>query len=293
MKLSSLAAAVAFAFLLSLNTARAADKGKPSKILFVSQSKGFVHGSVRRKETLAPAEIALTQLGEQTGLFEVHCTQDCAADFTKENLQNYDIVAFYTTGNLPIAEKDMQYFFGDWLKQNGHGVLGFHSAGDTFHNDGRYWDMIGGVFIGHPWGSGTKVTLTNHETDNPLVAPFGQNHTQKEEIYMYRHWQPKKVRVLLSLDYSKSPTGNAVPTAHGYHVPVCWIKNYGEGKVYFNNLGHREDTWTSKPYLNSITQAVKWIRGEIEVDATPNPDVSAAQENKAQADFAAGDFKKK
>ncbi len=293
MKLSSLTAAMAFAVLLSFSATHAADKAKPSKVLFVTQSKGFVHSSVRRKETLAPAEIALTQLGEQTGLFEVHCTQDCEADFTKENLQKYDIVAFYTTLDLPIAEKDMQYFFDDWLKQKGHGVLGFHSAGDTFHNDERYWDMIGGVFIGHPWTAGTKVTLTNHETDNPLVAPFGKDHTQLEEIYMYEHWQPKKVRVLLSLDYSQSPTGNAVPTKHGYHVPVCWIKNYGKGKVYYNNLGHREDTWTSKPYLNSITQAVKWIRGDIEVDATPNPDVSAAQEKKAQADFAAGNFQKR
>ena len=282
-----------FSALLMSGVGHAADKVKPSKVLFVTQSKGYVHSSVRRKETLAPAEIALTQLGEQTGLFEVHCTQDCEADFTKENLQNYDIVAFYTTLDLPIAEEDMQYFFNLWLKQKGHGVLGFHSAGDTFHNDKRYWDMIGGVFIAHPWTAGTKVTLTNHEVDNPLVAPFGQNHTQLEEIYMYEHWQPEKVRVLLSLDYSKSPTKNAVPTQHGYHVPVCWIKNYGEGKVYYNNLGHREDTWTSKPYLDSITQAVKWIRGDIEVDATPNPDVSAAQEKKAQADFAAGDFKKK
>lgn len=289
----ALAALIASELLLAPTFLSAAEKAKPSKVLFVSQSKGFVHGSVRRKETLAPAEIALTQLGEQTGLFEVHCTQDCEADFTKENLQNYDIVAFYTTGNLPISEENMQYFFNVWLKQKGHGVLGFHSAADTFHNDERYWDMIGGTFISHPWGAGTKVTLTNHEVDNPLVAPFGQNHTQQEEIYMYRHWQPEKVRVLLSLDYSQSPTGAAVPTEHGYHVPVCWIKNYGDGKVYFNNLGHREDTWTRKPFLDSITQAVKWIRGDISVDATPNPDVSAAQEKKAQADFAAGNFKKK
>lgn len=266
---------------------------KPSKVLFVTQSKGFVHGSVKRKEALSPSEIALTQLGEQSGLFDVDCTQDCEADFTKENLQKYDIVAFYTSGNLPIAEADMQYFFGDWLKQKGHGVLGFHSAGDTFHNDERYWDMIGGTFIAHPWGAGTKVTLANHEPGNPLTAPFGTDYTQQEEIYMYRHWQPAKVRVLLSLDYAKSPTGTPVPTEHGYHVPVCWIKNYGEGKVYFNNLGHREDTWTRKPFLDSITQAVHWIRGEVDIDATPNPDVSAAHEKKSQSDFEAGDFKKK
>lgn len=267
---------------------------KPSRVLFVTQSKGFTHGSVRRPEgQLAPAEIALTQLGEQTGLFQVDCTQDAEADFTRENLQNYDVVAFYTTGNLPIKEQDLDYFFNDWLKQAGHGVLGFHSATDTFHNYKPYWDMIGGTFISHPWSAGHTVTLTNHEPENPIVAPFGEEFVIKDEIYMYRQWQPEKVRVLLSLDYSKSPTNAPVPTEHGYHVPVCWIKDYGDGRVYVNNLGHNEGSWTNKAYLESITRAVKWIRGEIDVDATPNPEVSAAQEAKAQKDFIAGDFKKK
>ncbi len=293
MNLRPVIAAISCLSLSISSLAFAAEKPKPSKVLFVTQSKGFVHGSVKRKESLAPAEIAVTQLGEQTGLFEVHCTQDCEADFTKENLQNYDIVAFYTSGDLPISKENMDYFFNDWLKQKCHGVLGFHSAADTFREEKLYWDMIGGTFISHPWTAGTQVTFTNHELNNPLVSPFGANHTQLEEIYMYRHWQPEKVRVLLSLNYAKSPTKNPVPTEFGYHVPVCWIKNYGEGKVYFNNLGHREETWTQQPYLDSIANAVKWMRGEIEIDATPNPDVSAAQEKKAQADFEAGNFKKK
>ncbi len=85
--------------------ARSADEPATKvKALFLTQSKGFVHGSVnRRKETLAPAEIAMTQLGQQTGLYDLHCTQDGAADITKDNLKNYDIVMFYTTGDLPIS----------------------------------------------------------------------------------------------------------------------------------------------------------------------------------------------
>ena len=276
--------------LCSPNFARAADK--PSRILFVTESKGFVHGSVRRPEgKLAPAEIALTQLGQQSGLFTVDCTQDTATDFTRENLQNYDIVAFYTTGDLPIAEADRDYFFKEWLPTAGHGVLGFHSAADTFHEYEPYWDMIGGTFINHPWTSGMTITLNIHDPGNPLVAPLGSQFVIKDEIYMYRHWQPEKVRVLASLDYSKSPTDRPVPTEFGYHVPVIWAKDYGDGKVYFSNLGHNESTWTNKAVLASILNAVKWIRGDIDVDVTPNPEVSAAQEEKARKDFEAGDFK--
>ena len=35
----------------------------------------------------------------------------------------------------------------------------------------------------------------------------------------------------------------------------------------------------------AITQAVKWMRGEIECDATPNPEVSKAHEEKSQKDI--------
>jgi uncharacterized protein len=69
----------------AVTSASAQDKPKV-KALMLTQSVGFVHGSVNRKEqTLAPAEIAMTQLGQQSGLFEVHCTQNAEADFTKEN----------------------------------------------------------------------------------------------------------------------------------------------------------------------------------------------------------------
>jgi len=290
--LSMLLTIVALLGLCQVKPADAADK--PVRILFVTQSVGFKHGSVTRPEgKLAPAEVALIQLGQQTGRFEVDCTQDVAADFTKANLANYDIVAFYTTGDLPIAETDRDYFFKEWLPKKGHGVLGFHSAADTFHEYEPYWDMIGGTFISHPWNSKSTVTFTNHEPDNVLVKSFGPELVIEDEIYMYRHKQPEKIRVLLSLDYSKSPTSNEVPTEFGYHVPLCWIRQIGDGKVYFNNLGHNETSWTNQAYLDSIANAVEWIRGTKEVDATPNPEVSAAQEEKSAHDFVAGGFKKK
>ena len=52
---------------------------KPARVLFVTQSIGYRHGSVTRPDgELAPAEIAMIQLGQQTGRFEVDCTQDSA-----------------------------------------------------------------------------------------------------------------------------------------------------------------------------------------------------------------------
>ena len=101
--------------IVSAAPALADDAEKPKeggyRILMVTQSQGFKHGSVTRKDgQLAPAEQALTEIGIKSNLFRVDCTQDVAKDFTKENLKNYDIVFFYTTGDLPIADEAKDYF---------------------------------------------------------------------------------------------------------------------------------------------------------------------------------------
>lgn len=256
-----------------------AEDGEPARILMVTQSQGFRHGAVTRKDgQLAVAERVMTELGISSNLFRVDCTQDVAKDFTKEKLQHYDIVFFYTTGNLPIAEDDLDYFFNDWLKQKGHGFIGTHSAADTYKNYEPYWDMLGGTFNGHPWGSGSTVTITVHDTEHPASKPWGKEFTIRDEIYRFKNWQPEKVRVLASLNMAK--TDKKEP----YHVPILWVKNYGNGKVMHQSLGHREDVWTNETYQASLLGGIKWILGLEAGDATPNPELSAAQEKKAKAD---------
>src|SRR5579859_6050456 len=117
--------------------------GKKARMLMVTTSKTFTHGPVKReKEELAPAEVAVTQLGQTSGLFTVDCTQDPVRDFTPENLKKYDIVFFYTQGpSLEIPEKNMEFFLNTWLKQKGHGFVATHSSTDTYGEYEPYWDM--------------------------------------------------------------------------------------------------------------------------------------------------------
>lgn len=262
-----------------------AEEGGPkhaARILMVTQSQGFRHGVVTRADgKLSPAERVLTELGVSSNLFRVDSTQDAAKDFTKENLKNYDIVFFYTTGDLPIKQEDLDYFFNDWLKQEGHGFLGTHSAADTYHNYKPYWDMIGGTFNGHPWGAGSTVTITVHDTNHPAAKPWGEEFTIQDEIYRFKNWQPEKVRVLMSLNMAKTDLKEP------YHVPILWVKNYGDGKVMHMSLGHREDVWTYPTYQQSLLGGIQWILGELPGDATPNPELSQAEEAKAKADVAA------
>ncbi len=269
---------VAIALVLSSGDLRA-QKPANGRILMVTQSAGFRHGSVNRGDKpLSPAERVMTELGVSSNLFRVDCTQDVAADFTREKLENYNIVMFYTTGKLPIKQEDLDYFFNDWLKQEGHGFIGTHSAADTYKDYKPYWDMIGGTFNGHPWGAGSTVTITVHDPDHPVAKPWGKEFTLKDEIYQFKNWQPEKVRVLMSLNMAKTQLKKP------YHIPICWVKEYGKGRVMHMSLGHREDVWTNPTYQQSLLGGVKWILGHEEGEAKPNPDLSEAQEKKAKAD---------
>ena len=260
------------ALLMVAQAVFAADKAPKPRILFLTQSKGFTHGSVRRSTSeRSPAELAMMQLAQRSGEFTIRCSQNAEADITKENLQNYDIVAFYTTGKLPIAEADIEYLLGEWLHQKGHGYMGFHSATDTYKDYEPYWDLSGGTFNGHPWGSNTPVTFKIHDTDHPAMKPFGGDRLDfKDEIYQYSNWQPEKCHVLMSLDMEHTKLKRP------YHVPVAWCKNVGDGKMFYNNMGHREDTWQDERILQSIVGAVRWIAGKEKGSAEPNPEVSAA-----------------
>jgi type 1 glutamine amidotransferase len=250
---------------------------KAARLLFVTESQGFRHGAVTRQgDKLAVAEQVMTELGISTGLFRAECTQDSARDFTKEKLQDVDIVMFYTTGDLPIPEDVREYFFDTWLKQPGHGFLGVHSAADTYHNYKPYWDMIGGTFNGHPWGAGSTVTVTVHDEKHPMSKVWGEEFELQDEIYRFKNWQPEKVHVLMSLNMAKTDLKEP------YHVPVAWVKDYGQGKVAHMSLGHREDVWTNPTYQASLAGAIRWMLGLEEGDATPNPELSKAEEQKAK-----------
>lgn len=261
---------------MTQETVEAETLGK-AKVLFVTQSVGYRHKSVTRAEgKLSTAELAMRQLSQQTGLFHLYPTQDVATDFVRGKLDDYDIVMFYTTGDLPIAGKDLDYFFNTWLKQKGHGFIGFHSAADTYKEYQPYWEMIGGTFNGHPWNSNTTVTISVHDPEHPAMVPLESEFSISDEIYWYKNWQPEKVRVLMSLNMAKCDPKKST------HVPVAWVKEWGDGKVFFNNLGHNATTWTDQRFLKSTRGAIRWILGLEEGDATPNPEISKAEQAKAQ-----------
>jgi len=176
-----------------------------------------------------------------------------------EHLKGVDAVIFAnTTGDLPLPDRQG---FIDWVKA-GHGFVAMHSGSDTFHGFKPYIEMLGGEFQTH--GAQVGVECLVEDTKHPAVKHLGESFCiEQEEIYIIKSFDRSTVHGLLYLD--KHPSKKKEP---GY-FPVAWCKNFGEGRVFYTSLGHREDVWENKRYQQHLLGGIKWALGLEKGDATP------------------------
>ncbi|MEX1017765.1 MAG: ThuA domain-containing protein [Phycisphaeraceae bacterium] len=255
-------------------TAHADEADQPARLTLLLESRGYEHDVVKpRDDGPSVVEQVLAGLGETSGAFEITTLRD-VRQLTADRLAETDIVAFYTTGDLPFAEGQYEAF-EQWVEQGGR-FLGLHSATDTLKDHDRYPKLIGGTFHGHPWNAGDTVTIQVHDADHPAAAPYAPEATFREEIYQFRNFDPQAVRVLISLDMARTEKKRS------YHVPIAWSRAFGDGRVFYTSLGHREDVWRSDAYQAHLLGAIQWLMGKAEGSAAPNPDLHERETAKAR-----------
>ena len=233
---------------------------QPKKILFVTHSAGFRHGSI------PTAHKVLTRVGLDSGYFEVTATND-TDQINPEGLKKYDGVAFYTTGDknqFRLSEANRDYFI-NWVKE-GHAFAGFHSATDTYKDWQPYWDMIGGSFDGHPWHE--DVTLDVEDPSHPSALHLDTQWTIKDEIYQMKNYNRDRIHVILSMN-PKSVKGKGKRKDGDY--AVAWCRAFGKGKVFYTSLGHRDDVWTNPVYQQHIEGGVLYALGIPGYEADERP----------------------
>src|SRR5215467_1070556 len=173
-----------------------ANAQRKTRLLFVTESKGFPHPVLRQ------AEAIMEQLGEKNG-FDVTVTQMAESKLTPENLKNLDVIVFYTTGELPLSDAQKAALL-DWIR-SGKFFLGIHSATDTFYKWPEYGQMIGGYFNKHPWTQDVEVTFKTEDRTHPVTRHLPEGWTMKEETYQIRDFIGRdKAHVLVSLDQTKT-----------------------------------------------------------------------------------------
>jgi hypothetical protein len=219
----------------------------PERVLYFTYSAGYRH------DVIPLSEAILTQLGKNSGAFEVIATEDMS-EFSTGNLERYAAVMFYTTGEIPMSRVQKAALLK--FVRSGRGFLGVHSATDTFYAWPDYLDLIGGYFNGHPWHQVVTIEVT--DAADPLVA-FLENSLQlNDEIYQISDFDYRGSRVLLRLDQSSVDLSKTGVHQRFYGWPLAWKRLFGEGRVFYSALGHEASVWRDPRYQRLLTNAILW-----------------------------------
>jgi type 1 glutamine amidotransferase len=245
----------------------AAVQERPRRLLFIGQSKGYQH------ESISTAMVTLYDLGCRSGRWDTVFRTDCTAITKKplkygaKNLNDFDAVAFFTDGDLDMDEAQKADLLS-FVRDDGKGFIGIHSAAITFMSWPEYGRMLGGRFDGHPWGE-FDAPLVVEDAGFPGMKHLAGRFTLKDEIYQIKDYSRDNVRVLMSLDAGRVDLSKKGVHRKDGDFAVVWAREYGKGRVLYNGLGHRREVWDRDDIRKMWLEAVLWSMGIIPGDAKP------------------------
>jgi type 1 glutamine amidotransferase len=178
---------------------------------------------------------------EATGKYVLTIT-DNREELAKPAIDKYDVVLIYTTGGALTEDQERGLIS---FVENGKGVVGIHSATDSFKNSDAYWKLMCGRFAGH--GSGTfKVKITGKR--HVIVREMTDFEITDET---YRHtWHPESKPIVLMRREEDNE-------------PVSWVQYYGKGRVFVTGLGHGKPAWENPAFQELIERALDWAVGRL------------------------------
>jgi uncharacterized protein len=157
--------------------------------------------------------------------------------------------------------------------KGGKGIIGLHAATDNFYTWPEAAEMMGGIFVYHPWTAGGVWAIKNVDPNHPLNASFkGEDFKIKDEIYRVKLLKLREnCHVLLALDLNDPATRNAKGAEESDRdMPVSWIKNYDKGRVFFCGLGHNNEVIFRPAVLQHYLDGIQFALGDFAVDTKPN-----------------------
>jgi uncharacterized protein len=180
---------------------------------------------------------------------EVHDTLDAFNDGAKLKSLSL-IVPVWTMGT--IGDEQLKNVCS--AVRGGVGVAGCHGGMcDSFRAATEWQFMTGGQWVAHPGNDGVEYTVHLTDGSHPLTAGMDDFKVRSEQYYM--HVDPA-VKVLATTRF---------PTADGPHLgngqvdmPVVWTKVYGQGRVYYNSLGHQANIVEMPPVLELMRRGFLW-----------------------------------
>lgn len=126
----------------------------------------------------------------------------------------------------------------------GCGIAGCHGGmGDSFRNETDFQFMVGGQWVAHPGNDGVRYYVNMVDANEPLTSGIGDFEVVSEQYYM--HVDPA-VNV------------HATTSFGDVKMPVVWTKSWGQGRVYYNSLGHQADIVAMPQTLELMRRGFLW-----------------------------------
>jgi uncharacterized protein len=182
-------------------------------------------------------------------------------------LPQYDVLFFHHTGGRLTAQQE-EALCGAIAA--GKGFVGIHSAADSFKQNAKYMEMIGGSFRTHP--SYGPINATVHRPEHPIMKGLPRSFTVQDEQYILKH-DPAKLNVLCDAPYKlveykmivEQKGGKEVKTrkatgkiAEEGIMPAVWTKPWEKGRVAYISFCHDAKATRQEPVAKIVLQAVLW-----------------------------------
>jgi type 1 glutamine amidotransferase len=242
----------------------AAKPKKERRILLFWRCEGFIHNSIPH------GNFAMQAMAEKTGAFKVDLA-DSYDVFNAENLAKYDGIILNNTTHMQFPEASQLNAFLDFIA-NGKGLIGFHAASDNFGRHPEARALVGGQFNGHPWGAGGTWAFKLDDPSHRLNQAFGgKGFWHTDEIYQYNpesYVGTDTLRILVSLDMNQKAVSGRINDGPR-EVPVSWLRTADQGRVFYTNFGHRQETFRNPVILQHMLDGIQYALGDLAADATP------------------------
>jgi len=176
---------------------------------------------------------------------------DRQEDINAGTLAQYDVFMIYgnRSGLSAYQEKALLDF-----AYNGGGVVAVHAASASFNDSDAFVNLVGGAFKAH----GVGVFTTNR-----LEA----NHPVFEDVPEIESWDETYVH----MKHNPDKTVLSVREEGDHREPWTWVRNHGDGRVFYTAWGHDERTWGNAGFQKLLEQAVRWTAGDWALDADFSP----------------------
>ena len=239
---------------------------KKKQLLAIGEQKGYRH------EAVSHALATIERLGRESGLWDTTIRTDTEAltkkklEYNAKNLTDFDAVLFYTGGELEMDPQQKSDFLS-FVRDDGKGFIGVHSATITFTEWPEYGEMIGGYFDEHPWGTFDAPILVEDQAF-PGMEQWSPAFELRDEVYQMKNYSRDKVRVLMRLDPNKLDLKNKKVHRTDGDFAVTWAKSYGKGRVFYSSLGHVTENWDDPRLQKMYAEAIQWALGLSNADTT-------------------------